>query len=380
MLAWLLLYVLAAAVLAVARRAPSSSDGESAPARQAARHDHAHGLADADGRAPAPAADPAAGPGLAVGVTEFNPNLSPPDTRAAAGAVGRGARRARRDPARVLPARDRLGLDPAGRRAARRPRQARDAAACARSGRAWAGSACATSCGRSRSRQREGGWQTLVVLDRHAGLGGRPAVGLRAAEHAAPRARPPRADALPAYRQLILDVLKAADEEGATLRFWSPWNEPNHPAVHQPAARGVRPGRRRASRPAVYAELARTMISALDEAPGDQQLVLGETAGLLKSDAGSRPSVPEFIDGPAAGRRVRLDRLDPARLHRRRRPGRAGRRRARRPRLPAAAHDLDHRDRRRPGAEGPLRRRAIPTAAGCRASTTGSCSGSTTRA
>ena len=144
------------------------------------------------------------------------------------------------------------------------------------------------------SRQREGGWQALVVIAwtpewAAAGAGGCERAGTPA------RARPPRVDALPAYRQLIADVLAAAEKEGATLRFWSPWNEPNHPGFISPQ-RGACDPATPSGAPAVYTELARTMKQTLDEAAGDQQLLLGETAGLLKPTR-LVTSVPEFIAG-----------------------------------------------------------------------------------
>ena len=49
-----------------------------------------------------------------------------------------------------------------------------------------------------------------------------------------PTNRMPRTDALPAYEKLVRDILKAAREEGATLRYWAPWNEPNHPYSSSP--------------------------------------------------------------------------------------------------------------------------------------------------
>ena len=90
-------------------------------------------------------------------------------------------------------------------------------------------------------------------------------------------------------------MLAAAEQEGADLRFWSAWNEPNHPAFVSPQRAACDPASPSLA-PAVYAELARTLIQALDEAPGDQQIVLGETAGLLKStplrDLACRSSSP----------------------------------------------------------------------------------------
>ena len=127
--------------------------GRRAPRDARARRRRRRRRATAEARPPPTATPaplpPAGGPGSAVGVTEFNPNLvaSPADARAA-GAVGRRARRARRDPAAVLPARDRLVGDPAVGRRAGRPEQAADGLHARGRSRAWAGRACATSCGR----------------------------------------------------------------------------------------------------------------------------------------------------------------------------------------------------------------------------------------
>ncbi len=144
------------------------------------------------------------------------------------------------------------------------------------------------------TRQREGGWQTLVVLTGTPDWAAAPPSGCER-EKTTPRARAPRPDALPAYRQLILDVLKVADEEGASLHFWSPWNEPNLPPFVSPQ-RAECDADSPSLAPGVYTELARTMIGALDEAPGEQQLVIGETAGLLKNTK-LVTSVGQFIEG-----------------------------------------------------------------------------------
>ena len=165
------------------------------------------------------------------------------------------------------------------------------------------------------SRQREGGWQGLAVIATTPGLGRRAARRAASGPARAPRNRPPRADVLPAYRQLIADVLAAAQQEGADLRFWSAWNEPNHPAFVSPQRATCDPASPSLA-PATYAELARTLLQTLDQAPGEQQIVLGETAGYLKPSryATLRARVRRRA---APGRRLRLDGLVPARLHRR---------------------------------------------------------------
>ena len=110
-----------------------------------------------------------------------------------------------------------------------------------------------------------------------------------------PRNRPPRADARGAYKQLIVDVLAAAEQEGARLRFWSAWNEPNLPPFLSPQ-RSACDVDSPSLAPAVYADLARVMNQTLTDAPGVQQLVIGETAGILRSTR-LVTSVAEFIAG-----------------------------------------------------------------------------------
>jgi hypothetical protein len=78
-----------------------------------------------------------------------------------------------------------------------------------------------------------------------------------------------------------------------TVKYFSPWNEPNHPAFVSPQRATCS-----ASAPTVaastYATLVQAAQQALDAAPGDQQLVLGETAGAT-SPSPKRTSVQEFI-------------------------------------------------------------------------------------
>ena len=96
--------------------------------------------------------------------------------------------------------------------------------------------------------------------------------------------------AVPTFRRLVADVLALAKTEGADIRYVSPWNEPNHPyflgpqrAVCDPASPSLTA--------AAYARLARAARAALS---GDQELVIGETAGILEPSARST-SVPEMI-------------------------------------------------------------------------------------
>jgi hypothetical protein len=95
------------------------------------------------------------------------------------------------------------------------------------------------------------------------------------------------------YGSFIARVLEEARTAGADLRYWSPVNEPNHPFFLSPQRQVCR-----ASAPsaaiAPYVAMARTLKRELDQAPGDQELVLGELAGLDER----RPmttSIEEFV-------------------------------------------------------------------------------------
>jgi hypothetical protein len=144
------------------------------------------------------------------------------------------------------------------------------------------------------SRQREGGWDALVVITGTPAWAAAPQQGCLDGS-AGPVSAPLKPEALPAYRALIADVLATARSVGATLRYWSPWNEPNLAYFLSPQRAACD-----ASSPslaaATYTPIAEAMRQALATAPGDQQLVLGETAGATQGSA-KRTSVGEFIAG-----------------------------------------------------------------------------------
>ena len=201
-------------------------------------------------------------------------------------------------------------------------------------------------------RQREGGWETLVVMSGTPEWAARPAGGCER-DGTTPRSRPPRDMAF--YTRFVERVLAEAREQGADLKYWSPWNEPNHPYFMSPQRTECD---RDAPSAAVapYVEMARALQAGLDAAPGDQQLVLGELAGLDKR----RPmttSVAEFVadipDDMACG----VGDLDAARLRRRPRPGRRSRARA-------GAQGL--RDARRSGSPRPASARRAAVRSGGR--------------
>jgi len=146
------------------------------------------------------------------------------------------------------------------------------------------------------ARQREGGWEGLAVLT------GSPSWAARApggCERPGTQARSRAPYALGAYRRLVRDVLAAAREAGAALRWWSPWNEPNHPYFLSPQRITCEPGERSAATGA-YARLARALQAELARAPGEQELVLGELAGVRRAKA-DVTGVEEFVAGLPRG-------------------------------------------------------------------------------
>ncbi len=143
------------------------------------------------------------------------------------------------------------------------------------------------------TRQAGGGWEALVVIAGTPDWAARPPSGCERSS-ITPANRLPRTDALPAYRRLVRDVLKVAREEKVTLRYWAPWNEPNHPFSSSPqraycsgAAPNVSAG--------PYVELARALRTALRRAPGDQRYVLGEVAVMTRR-LPVTTSVHEFLE------------------------------------------------------------------------------------
>ena len=244
---------------------------------------------------PAPLDSPAGGPSLAVGITEPNPNLfAPPEVVAPPQPWARW-----RDAlVRIRPAVYRLVIEwnklqpqaaaPADL-AAPTPGCMRDKHPCGPYGgvrdqlRALA------------ARQREGGWEALVVFTGTPDWAAVPPGGCR--EDAGAGA--PRAGALPAYRALVAAVIALADEVGAELRYFTPWNEPNHPYFVSPQRAACDPAApSRAVAP--YAALARALRAELADAGGDRRLVLGEMAGILEPTARAT-AVPEMISALPRG-------------------------------------------------------------------------------
>jgi hypothetical protein len=114
------------------------------------------------------------------------------------------------------------------------------------------------------------------------------------AEGTEPRSRPITDAGLAAYAELVERVARLAEREGADVRFWAPWNEPNGPWFISPQRRRCDAGSRSLA-PAVYARLARTMRRVLERLGGDRRLVVGELAGVARPTPRST-GVGEFLD------------------------------------------------------------------------------------
>jgi hypothetical protein len=148
------------------------------------------------------------------------------------------------------------------------------------------------------ARQREGGWEALVVVAGTPDWAARPASGCERQGTTA-RNRMPRADAFAAYRKLVAATIAAGAEVGARLRYWSPWNEPNHPYSSSPQRAACSGSAASVSAPP-YVEVARQLRQALAAAPGDQRYVIGELAALV-SRKRSTTTVREFARALPAG-------------------------------------------------------------------------------
>jgi hypothetical protein len=229
-------------------------------------------------------------PALAVGITEPNPNFFRP------GAVDGPFTRWRDALVAMHPAYYRLVLDWARLQpaAAAPPDFALAEAGCARQTppcAAWSG--LDDQLRALAARQRDGGWETLVVITDTPAWAAGP-VGGCTAGGAGPRSAAVRADALPAYRALIDRVLAAARRAGARLRWWSPWNEPNHPFFF-PQRTACSPSAPTRAVDA-YVPLARTLQQALAADGGDHGLALGELAG-VRDPSARATSIGEFVAG-----------------------------------------------------------------------------------
>ena len=129
------------------------------------------------------------------------------------------------------------------------------------------------------SQQQAGGFQDVMVsIYGVPSWAAAPPSGCER-EDAVARSRPINDLGLQAYRNLIRSLFQLASSEGVTLKWWSPWNEPNGTFFLSPQ-RAVCDRTSPPVSPAVYTRLARAMRAELDALPGDQRLVIAELAGL----------------------------------------------------------------------------------------------------
>lgn len=135
-----------------------------------------------------------------------------------------------------------------------------------------------------------GGWEVMVVIYGVPDWAARPAGGCERAG-TQPRARPITAAGLVGYRALIGRLRSLGQQVGVPLRWWSPWNEPNHSAFVSPQRQNCRGGSPPLS-PAVYGRLVGATQEALRGSGA--KLVLGELAGFRRPGA-RETGVGEFI-------------------------------------------------------------------------------------
>lgn len=227
-------------------------------------------------------------PALAVGITEPNPNFVRP------GAVDPAAARWRDALAKVHPAYYRLVVDWAHLQpdAAKPPDFdlpesgcARETPPCAK----WAG--LNDQLRALAARQKQGGWEALVVITDTPAWAAGPVDGCTDGG-GGPRSAAVREDAVPAYRSLIERLLAAAGKAGAQLRWWSPWNEPNHPFFFPQRTACRRDAPTRAVD--AYVPLARALQAVLTADGGEHGLALGELAG-VRDPSRRATSIGEFV-------------------------------------------------------------------------------------
>jgi hypothetical protein len=231
---------------------------------------------------------PTDGPSLAVGITEPNPYLFAPDDVLPVAAPFRRWRaelvKLKPELYRLVIVWDMLQPDPSGP-----PDLAKTDLGCMRDKQPCAPFATVQDQLRAlAARQREGGWQSLLVITSPPPWAAAPPQGCRSDEegYGVPRD-------IEAYRALIARVLDFAETVHARIDYLTPWNEPNHPYFISPqrkACDALAPSRAVAS----YARLARAARAEL--AGRDTELVLGEMAGILEPSSRAT-GVAEMIQG-----------------------------------------------------------------------------------
>jgi hypothetical protein len=141
------------------------------------------------------------------------------------------------------------------------------------------------------SQQAGNGFATMVVFYGVPEWAAKPASGCERDDITA-RSRPITDEGLQAYRRMVASLQDLAKSEGVDIRWWSPWNEPNGPFFISPQRQRCS-GSSKALSPAVYAKLAGAMRQELK--PG-QQMVVGELAG-LENARKFGASISEFYAG-----------------------------------------------------------------------------------
>ncbi len=135
-----------------------------------------------------------------------------------------------------------------------------------------------------------GGWEVLVAI---YGVPEWAAAAPSGCERRRiePRARPITERGVQGYRALVRQLRALGDEVGVPLRWWLPWNEPNHPAFISPQREACTAASPTLS-PAVYGRL---VAAAREELAGSgAKLVLGELAG-FRQPREQGTGVGEFI-------------------------------------------------------------------------------------
>ena len=108
-----------------------------------------------------------------------------------------------------------------------------------------------------------------------------------------PRSRAISDDGLRGYRALVADLLALARSKGVALRYWSPWNEPNHPFFISPQ-RATCDRDAPALSPAVYTRITHALQAELAQDSARHDLVLGELAGFPRSRPNGA-SISQFV-------------------------------------------------------------------------------------
>ncbi|HEV2814144.1 MAG TPA: hypothetical protein VGW10_12900 [Solirubrobacteraceae bacterium] len=124
--------------------------------------------------------------------------------------------------------------------------------------------------------QENGGWEVVVAIYGVPEWAARRPHGCERSTEL-PRSRPFGPAGLEGYRALVRDLLRLAEAERVELKWWSPWNEPNHPYFISPQRARCDP-RAPSVAARTYTAIARALQDELRRAGGDRRLVLGEMA------------------------------------------------------------------------------------------------------